>query len=253
MSPYTETSDSPAPWGSVIPAPRFLIEQSWWLGAELVRRHPDHVIYEMHPGGGMSDVLSVRPARELAHGDAKIMINRGGTVRVAFHRTDNSVDEVDVCHSSAPLGTQDPHAVLKALESAARLPPSTRAPASTPRSLAFRLASATLTALLNDRHSWDWRQVFHDSSGTDSIVRPYLEEFPTAEAEARDVPLEPWDWGQSEAHYWALLRNGDPAAIMSAQGTVHLRNGVRDVAHAYAARGRNIHRVAGDLILSHLT
>ena len=33
------------------PAQRFVNAQSWWIAAELVRRHPELVVYEMHPGG----------------------------------------------------------------------------------------------------------------------------------------------------------------------------------------------------------
>ncbi|WP_454116041.1 TY-Chap2 family putative peptide chaperone [Microbacterium aurum] len=40
------------------PATRFVIAQSWWIASELVRRHPDLVIHESHPGGGMYDCLT---------------------------------------------------------------------------------------------------------------------------------------------------------------------------------------------------
>lgn len=250
MSTQFVSTGPSTPWGAVSPAPRFLIEQSWWLCAELVRRHPDHVIYEMHPGGGLGDVLMVRPSRDLRDGDAKITVNRGGMIRVDFHRSDNSLDQVDVRHSAGALGEQNPHALVKEVEAVARLSSLGQAPASTSRSLAFRFASATLTSLLNDRHSWDWRQVFHDTSGDEPHVLPYLDGFPGAKAEARALVGEPWDGGHPESHYWALLREGKPLAIVSAEGSLHFPNSRVDLADAYAARGRNMHRVTGDFILT---
>lgn len=252
MSTPAVSTDFSAPWGLVSPAPRFLIEQTWWLAAELVRRHPDHVIYEMHPGGGLGDVLMVRPSRDLREGDARIMINRGGTIRVVFHRNDNSLDQIDVCHSAEALAEQNPHTLVKKMEAAARLASLGQAPASTPRSLAFRLASVALTSLLNDRNSWDWRQVFHDASGDDPPVLPYLRGFPGARAEAREVSLEPWDWGHPESHYWAVLRDEEPLALVSAEGSLHFPDARVDLSDAYASRGRNMHRVVGDFILARL-
>ncbi|MGD4206363.1 hypothetical protein QT666_22610, partial [Xanthomonas citri pv. citri] len=49
------TTSGSSGWG----ANRFAIAQSWWLASELVRRHPELMIYEMHPGGGQYDVLCV--------------------------------------------------------------------------------------------------------------------------------------------------------------------------------------------------
>lgn len=236
-----------------MPAPRFVIEQSWWICSELVRRHPDHVVYEMHPGGGLYDILAVRPARELGQGDATILINRGGTVRVAFHRSEHIPDQADVAHSSAALAQPSAHSLVKMLESVARLQVTAPAPPSAPRALAFRLASTALTALLNDRSEWDWRQVFHDTSGHSAGVLDYLEDFPTAKADVRTVELEPWDQGVPQAHYWALLRDEEPAAVVSTEGVLHLREGSRiDLERAYASRGRNMHRLVSDVLISHL-
>lgn len=251
MSPSSQTVQGESPWGTTVPAQRFVIEQSWWLCSELVRRHPDHVAYEMHPGGGLYDILLVRPARDLRDRDATILINRANTVRVSFHRTDNSIDQIDVCHSTAALAQQSAHKLVKMLESAARLEVTAKAPSSTPRSLASRMASTTLTASLNERGTWDWRQVVCDTSGEVPTVRDYLEAFPSAKAEVGNVKLEPWDWGVPEAHYWALRRDGEPAAVVSTEGVLHLRDGSRvELTRAYASRDRNIHRLVSDFILA---
>ncbi|MEX0153488.1 hypothetical protein [Microbacterium sp. LMI1-1-1.1] len=251
MSSNPQTVQDESPWGTTVPAQRFVIEQSWWVCSELVRRHPDHVVYETHPGGGLYDILLVRPARNLRDRDATILINRGGTVRVSFHRTDNSIDQIDVCHSAAALAQPSAHSLVKMLESAARLEVTAKAPSSTPRSLAFRMASTALTALLNERGTWDWRQIFCDTSGEVPAVLNYLEAFPSARAEVGNVELEPWDWGVPEAHYWALLRDGEPAAVVSTEGVLHLRDGSRvELASAYASRDRNIHRLVSDFILA---
>lgn len=252
MTSLSDDADE-APWGYVAPASRFHLEQSWWICSELVRRHPDHIVYEMHPAGGSADVLVVRPARKLRDGDGMVQINRGGTIRVEIHRDNNNPDWIDVGHSAVSIAERNPHALVKELESVARMGDVTTAPSSTPRSLVFRFASTVLTSLLNDRHSWDWRQSYLDSSGLLFDVPPrFIDRFPSASEEARRVEFEPWDWRIRQAHFWALLRDDEPIAMVSTEGRLHFRGRVHELYPQYVARRRNIHALASDMLLSHL-
>ena len=73
-----DEEDSVEP-GPEEPAQRFVIAQSWWIASELVRRHPQLVVHEMHPGGGQYDVLAVfAPPHDKAR--TIVMLNRAGTV-----------------------------------------------------------------------------------------------------------------------------------------------------------------------------
>ncbi len=54
---------------------------SWRLAAELCRRHPDRLrIYELHPGGGQYDCLSIAVAGESPR--SLIQLNRNGSIHI---------------------------------------------------------------------------------------------------------------------------------------------------------------------------
>jgi len=75
-----EQVSSPS-WGSG----RFPIAQSWWIASELVRRHPELIVSEEHPGG-IYDLLSVTSPEQSSRGSGpspmeyRVMLNRPGTV-----------------------------------------------------------------------------------------------------------------------------------------------------------------------------
>lgn len=248
-----ENFDRPeVPFGLVEPAPRFHIEQSWWIASEIVRRNPDRTLYEMHPGGGLGDELAVVPARELREGDRRIRINRGGTIRVDVHHDDNSHEDIAVATSAQMLGAENPHEVVKILESAARINPVRKARPGTPRSLAFRFVSTALTMLLNDRHRWDCRSIVRDSSGDDAGVLPHLARFPLAQRDSGDLQLEGWEYGRVEAHYWALLRGAEPICLVSTEGRLYRGDSVLDLSDDIESNGRPmltlVCHVLGDLL-----
>ncbi|MBA4248549.1 MAG: hypothetical protein C0444_09700 [Microbacterium sp.] len=193
------------------PAHRYVIAQSWWVASELARRHPDLVIHEMHPGGGMYDCLAL-----LSPGDLKpfVQLNRVGTIHVM------STPEYRTTWAEA-LEAASPHAVVKEIEQVADLKMPAKAPASTPRTLAYRFIAATLNATLNDRYRWDARNEFFDSSEDNpTVLNGYLAGFPEVR---RSLPATPQMglWHEPESHYWALLRNDSPVAIVSIEGVVY--------------------------------
>ncbi|MGR2752824.1 TY-Chap2 family putative peptide chaperone [Agromyces arachidis] len=240
------------PWGYVQPASRFQIEQSWWIASELARRHPTHIVYEAHPGGGLGDELWVRPAGRLTDGDRWIRINRGGTIRVVTHRDDNAHVEGAVAHLADALAAADPHHLLKQIEAAANLSLTDPAPSSTGRSLAYRFISSALTMMLNDRHPWDCRNCYYDTAGYGTGPLDYLEAFPDARADARAIRSEPWDLGNREAHFWALLRQNQPLALLSSEGRLYFRGRVTDLMSEYPVHDRDLRAMVVDLFLAGL-
>lgn len=218
-------------------ASRAVIGQAWWIASELVRRHPELIVYEMHPGGGMYDVLAIGDPAVFApnassHG-VRVMLNRAGSIQVHYGEHADVIGQWnDAIHSD------NPHEMVKRLES--HFPPLTgKAPASKPRTLAYRFISTALMMMANDRHRWDARLEFTDSSYS---VGPngYIDAFPDAVAALRDRrPIG--IWGEPHSRFWALLRNGKAVAIVSDDGIVYLPSGEPvELAKAYHASDRQI-------------
>ncbi|MGV3733055.1 MAG: hypothetical protein ACO1N6_06610 [Microcella sp.] len=209
--PKEDSDEDVSEASAFTPAHRYVIAQSWWVASELVRRHPDLVIHEMHPGGGMYDCLAL-----LSPGDLKpfVQLNRVGTIHVM------STPEYRTTWAEA-LEAASPHAVVKEIEQVADLKMPAKAPPSTPRTLAYRFIAATLNATVNDRHRWDARNEFIDSSDdSPTVLNGYLDGFPEVR---RSLPSTPQIglWHEPESHYWAVLRDETPVAIVSIEGVVY--------------------------------
>ena len=126
------------------PAQRFVIEQSWWIAAELCRRHPSRRIYEWHPGGGQYDMLRVwgvggaGPTPDSVFCD----LNRNGTIHLP---EDARLTWPEV------FAADSAHEIVKRIEDASGKQLNRRAPATTATTLTYRVASLLLTTKLNDR------------------------------------------------------------------------------------------------------
>lgn len=207
---------SDAGWG----ATRIALAQSWWIASELVRRHPRLLAYEMHPGGGQYDVLCVTDPDSLSPHAAsehlpRVMLNRVGTLQV--HRgTDTEIIATWIQVLESPT----PHSIVKDLERHAGWPPTQAAPATTKRTLAYRLFASVLTMTLNDRYPWDVRSEFLDTSGYGGARAGYLAAFPAAVESARTTPSLGIH-GEPESHFWALRRGGETVAIVSIEGQAY--------------------------------
>jgi hypothetical protein len=237
-----DEEDSVEP-GPEEPAQRFLIAQSWWVASELVRRHPELVVHEMHPGGGQYDVLAVfAPPHDKAR--TILMLNRAGTMQV--HQNDglNGVPDMMMIGTwSDALSARSPHAVIKQIEDVAHLDVVVKAPSSTPRALAYRFIATLLTMTVNDRHSWDARNEFIDSSGDwwpgDAELHGFVEGFPEARRDFSSTP-ELGLWHEPESHFWAVLRDQVPVAIVSIEGRVYRAEHHYDLVDEYAANERRM-------------
>lgn len=231
-------------------AARFVIAQSWWIASELARRHPQHVVYEMHPGGGTYDVLALFT---LPHApvDRAIMINRAGTLQV--HNVPGVGDRI-VGTWSDVLGTQNAHRVVKQIEAAAQLSLSGTAPKSTKRTLAYRFIACVLNAALNDRHDWDARNESFDSSGLypgSRNLNNFLKDFPDVRGDLATTPRIGL-LSEPESHFWGILRDSEPVAVVSIEGKVYRKDRRYDLGHAYEAGTRRmttlVTTVIGDLL-----
>jgi len=91
---------------------------------------------------------------------------------------------------------EDAHAIVKRMEQVAGLAPIKR-PRTTDRSLAYRVIAQALAMTINDRHTWDARSLFHDTSGDwdeDAERQAWISSFPTALAVTRRGGLPRVGW-----------------------------------------------------------
>lgn len=226
---------------------RFVNTESWWVASELARRHPELIIYEMHPGGGQYDVLCVTTPDQLSmsapHAKPRVMLNRAGTVQIHIGPKSDIVATWEEA-----LAAPHPHSLVKEIESRTGWGSPSQSPSSTPRSLTYRLMASALQVLVNDRHPWDIRCDSIDSSDSLATDNGFIDTFPGAESLARDVESL-GIYGEPHSLFWALVRGKEPVALFSLKGDVLTRSGAQmDVQQQYRDRGRSIRKVTADLL-----
>lgn len=223
-----------------------VIVRSWGIAAELVRRHPELLVYEMHPGGGMYDVLCIATPDQVSPGEAseqpKVMLNREGSIHVL-------VGEKPVFHTDWESVLVRPlRESVSVLESATAWGSPEAVPSSTPRSLAYRFLATSVAFFSDAVHEWDVRSEFMDSSG-DFPARPdRLAEFPSALEAVRSTPRLGIH-GEPHSHFWSLMRGGEALAVVSVEGQVHWRNGsMTELSEAHQKHGRRMRRLTATLL-----
>lgn len=156
------------------------------MASELTRRHPELIVYEMHPGGGQSDVLCVttpdqmreQVERELP----RVLLNREGAIHIQ-----RGTDRETVATWPEVLFSAHPHSLVKALEKETGWGSPLATPAATSRTLVYRLVASSLQATVNHRHPWDVRCDSIDSAGRFATDYGFIQEFRGAEALARAI------------------------------------------------------------------
>lgn len=206
--------------------------QSWWLGSQLVRRHPELMLIETHPGGGLSDCLSVVDVGRDGSGSTVVQLNREGGIHVR--------DQVGFMSWENELNLGDRHGAVRRIEAAAGLTAPANTPASTGKVLSYRAIASVLATLLNEREVWDARNYRFDSSNAYTDDPAFdLSPFPTAEAKVDNV--RPDDLTDDLRYrFWGLLNEAEVVAILDTDGVVHLRDGQRSLVEAYSAGDRRL-------------
>lgn len=231
---------------------RLIAAQSWYVGSELVRRHPELRITETHPGGGKYDCLTLhRP-----DGNSVVHLNRVGRMHVANPRMPDF--KPISWPTSLPISAQgglvdaDARQVVESLEVAAGLattPPLHASPL-LPATLTYRVIARVLAWLIDDKDTWDARNERLHSS--DIVAdRGYLRRFPAAAAAARDRRESDF-LGVPTYRFWALLRGGEPVAILDSDGVAYLARGIHHLPVIYRKTGcrltATIRHVLGDVL-----
>lgn len=214
---------------SEAPSLRRIIAESWWIASELAARHPEYVVWEMHPGGGTYDCLALlKPGDE----SPDVQLNRAGSLHVLSGDFHLSWREV--------LADPSSHGPVKSIEEAAGLTLNEHRPPSTQRTLTYRFIGALLRMQIHDRYTWDARNEFLDSSGWESAdFRGYMARFPAAVAAARST-TNLGLYGEPQSHFWAILRDEKPVGLVSVEGVLYRDNGTFDLMAEYRAAGRSL-------------
>ena len=211
---------------------------SWRLAAELCRRHPDRLrIYELHPGGGQYDCLSIAAGGEAPR--SLVQLNRYGSIHIEG-RLDGQ--EPDIAPRSwAAYLTEDPYLFVRTLEDDTALPPPPEVPATVAHTLVYRLLAAAAAV---DVLGVGRRRIvsgYFDSSSEPCRARNELfADFPAADrrraADEGERPI-----GVAEYRFWFVLDAGRPVAGFDIAGLGWDAQGREvDLLQAYQQSGRRV-------------
>lgn len=225
-------------------ADRFKLQQSWWLASELGRRHPNAWVERfMHTTG---PVLVAVEAGDDAQ--ARVFFDLQAGVR-AYRGESES-------HWSWETVLQCPgaHDMLKRIEASSGLGIPRRAPATSARSIVYRLIARLLAMHLDASRPWvpvplDVQSMVHGLVEPEDD--PLLLGFETVHRDVHDhradatkrfgdprlVQVRPW--------LWAMTRDVETTFVLDTDGFMHARQlGVRPLLPMYDEVGRDIDRLA---------
>lgn len=233
---------------------RMLLEPlSWRLLTETVRRAPGRLrFYEMHPGGGQYDCLTLITTE----GDTVAHLNRAGRFTPEATLRERSVGPV----------LHDPWDIWEAAEERADLANIVdgicrriglsvpeKLPPSPPHVLVYRLITEILSWGVCRRNQWRCDSGFLDSSGFEgsSVRKELFTRFP--DAGTRLQIREAGDLLENPAYrFWFILRDKEPVLCFETTGTVwNLKGKSIDIPKAYSGPRRLwplITEIAGDLL-----
>lgn len=190
---------------------------AWWIGAELVRRHPEELrIIETHPGGGQYDCVSVyRVAGDAAEPEVVVHMNVDAGAHLT-HQSWFSEEDAERFNWLEVLLTQDRrNYVVAQLEQAEGLTSPKRTPTTTSASIGPLVISAFLQRSLLGPARWRADNGVADSSSYGAAVRDALfEKMPDSRLWASSAPAA--GFGMAEYRFWFLSREGPDGEESSA-------------------------------------
>ena len=211
---------------------------SWVVASEFCRRFPEHRIFELHPGGGLYDILSVRDPdlHEI------FAINRGGSLHFS------SVDAEQDTRWSEAIRANGPRALLDRIcESLRKSVPKTLPPTKR-HVLGYRVIAESLRLTMLRPTHVTWVSGFHDTSGYSGGRADHLfERFPAVLQAVRsrhdDDPL-----GEPAYRFWFAVAGDQPLCVLDTRAQLYLGDGSqRDLMKAYRSGDRLTDTVAANL------
>ncbi len=223
-------------------SPQFLEIASWRVVAELVRRHPELSVIEMHPAGGQADELALYPAGA-ASGSPRLGLNRSGSAHIERFDDGRSVTRPDIWDEYL---RGDPIDLVLNLERDAGLQAPTVLPQMTPAALTYACIAELMARTVDARRRIECRNGYLDHSGMGSCDPRHelFTRFPRAERRAQehergDILDDPW------YRFWFVLVDGEPSlALEPLTGTAWTEDGEEhDLVRLHAAGGHRVERI----------
>lgn len=199
---------------------------SWRILTETARKSPKRLrIYELHPGGGQYDALSLFTTE-----DIKVaMLNRPGSFHVSESLRDPGVPAANEDYlkiwDEYILCSEFPDLVTKVCSLIGLAVPK-KLPASTPPIVTYRLISELLAWGIGRDAYWQCRSGYNDSSGWDGChTREHLFE-PFEEASERLRVADDGDlFNHPPYRFWFLMKEDEPLLCFDTTGIIWNRAG----------------------------
>lgn len=239
--PLLDTED--AGWE---PADRFTLSRAWWIAGQLVRRHPDLTVSRV--------VDPEQIPLLIVHDDAE-------TTRVQF-------DLPAWIQYLTPAGLRritwaevfaegDPLAIVRTIESETGLGAVIDAHDSPP-SLIYRTIACALALGLDTTATWQAVHAWIEVTDPDATHWELFDAFPTGRALAERVIEAALDRAETDGEFvfhqpvWALLRDLEPVALLSVDGSAHTATGEVDLVATFEHSGHSIAATTVALLGDHL-
>lgn len=229
-------------------AERFRTAQMWWIGSELLRRHP-YLLMTMTVLD--VDALVQSPGLEECDRRWLLVVHDAEDLRVEFDLADGIAyragGESRTLSWAQVFAAPGPLDIVVQLEQAVGLDSPDVTPAATRHTLVYRVIASALATGLDDPHEWcavpapisvddvpgsPGGPLFEGFSSTaiprGDYARTYLR------ADRRTQPT------LSRQPFWALLRDDEPIAIFDTAGVVHTVLGSTALLPFYEECGREL-------------
>ena len=242
LAPLADDDDDLLP-----PADRFTLSRAWWIIGQLTRRHPT-LIASRVVDEDQNPLLIVHDTTEVLRVQfdlpAWIQYDTPGGLR-------RRITWADV------FAQPDPLAVVRTIETEVALGTPIEA-SDSPRSLVYRTIACTLALGLDSAATWQAVHARVEVVDPDTSDWELFEAFPTGEALIEDIIDAALERAESEEVFvfhqpvWALLRNLEPIALLSVDGSVHTAEGQTDLVQAFEEAERSVTTMTAALFGRHL-
>ena len=221
------------------PPHRTVVEAaSWKLATDLVRRHPELSVFRYHPAGGQYDCLAIRSDNGL-----HIDLNREGRIHVHTLDGGSGTSNWEPAEWTMYLAS-DPREFVAEVEQAVRLPRVDSLPATTPKTLTYRLL-ASVARLHMLAAPVDITMSTIDTSGYGGGPADWLTDYPVLARMIEAGDADPFA-------LWRAKAQDIDFAIAVSGATLHRTDGSRvDLMPKYDRTGRNFTRFLGEVLAEH--
>ncbi|MHA6510731.1 TY-Chap2 family putative peptide chaperone [Tessaracoccus sp. Y1736] len=236
--------------------PTFALRQAlaWWVGAELVRRHPDSIrLIEVFPHQ-YGPALTVWEKSDDAHAPGRGLAFL--TLGESFHvqpllepALDGRLNWLDVL-----LAPNRRHDVVERLEAQLQLTPPTSTPSATDSSIGPRVIAAFLQRTALDQDRWVMTNGAYEDDDGAGVSDRLFESMPEVALDATRHLPELHPLGLSQSRYWFLcpIKNGEAGppvrAVDTTAGVVWLEGERVSMMDEFRACDRSLDRLVSSLM-----